>query len=212
MRKRFRFLHASRLVWSLALLQSIVFIIGYGTARAYSYTGYKWSNASANYYVASGWSTNARDAIRAADATWDAAGSVFRFSYVSTTTRSPSQIVNLSCDLYNDVGYSNLGNIGAVARTVGSQTSGKVKEVDTAFNSYYYHTAAGAVGAYDIQNTMTHEFGHWLVLADVNSSGSPSNCGTSSEATMCGLAGPGETRKRSLAVDDKNAAIGIYGK
>ena len=180
---------------------------------AYSYSGNRWSGTSVNYYINSSFASSVRTSMRSADATWDAAGSgsPFRFYYQSTTSRNPNVWAG-SCDAHNDVGYYNNGNTGVPAATYtdSSGSGSTIVENDTTFNTYYSWSTSGASGSFDVRSVMTHEFGHWLRLLDLWSSGSPSNCGSSSESTMCGSIATGETRKRSLATDDKNGISFIY--
>lgn len=65
---------------------------------------------------------------------------------------------------------------------------------------------------YDVQNVITHEFGHWLYLDDLSSWYGPSWCDIWTwESTMCGIIYTDETTKRSLEGDDKEGIKAIYG-
>lgn len=195
----------------LILLHVGAIVLGTAGVWAYSYSGYRWSGTSVSYYISSGIASTLRTAIRTSDATWDAAGSAFRFNYASTTTRSATSSSGPN-DGYSDVLYYNSGSTGRMATTTTRGSGSTITQEDTVFNSYYSFTTSGASGAYDMQNTMTHEFGHWLNLGDLSSVISPSWCYWSFESTMCGATSTGETRKRSLAGDDQNGIIAIYGR
>ncbi len=78
-------------------------------------------------------------------------------------------------------------------------------------NTYDDFTTTGSEGKYDVQNVMTHEFGHWLKLLDLSSWFAPSNCEAWNESTMCGHIPPDETRKRTLEEDDKAGIKALYG-
>ena len=81
----------------------------------------------------------------------------------------------------------------------------RVVENDICFNGYNYTWSdKGQAGRMDVQNIATHEFGHNLVLADLYDY-------ASREFTMYGYASLGETKKRTLAYDDKNGIRFIYG-
>jgi len=81
----------------------------------------------------------------------------------------------------------------------------RVVENDVCFNGYNYTWSdSGQAGRMDVQNIATHEFGHNLVLADLYDY-------ASRDFTMYGYASAGETKKRTLADDDKNGIRFIYG-
>lgn len=203
----------------VVMLYAGAFFLGATTAAwAYYYSGIKWSGTSVTYYINNGFTTAARTSIRASDATWDGAGSRFRFNYSSTTTRNPNGFSSTySTDGKNDVGYYNNGRTGiqAVARTTYSTATLLISEVDTTFNTYYSFSTSGAAGYYDVQDTMTHEFGHWLYLGDAYSimygCGTATTLGVSTEVTMCGYGATGNIWRRSLASDDISGIKAAYG-
>ncbi len=192
------------------LLCVLVFSFGSAVTLAYSLSGIKWAGTSVSYRINSAFAASFRTAMQAADAAWDAAGSKFRFNYVGTTTRNPN-VFSYSTDGYSDIGYFNAGNNGIIAATLGGVTGSTITERDTTLNIYYGFTTVGALGSYDVQNIVTHEYGHWLKLLDVTSGLGPSWCSFSWESTMCAYASPNETNKRSLEGDDKNGIKAIYG-
>lgn len=178
-------------------------ILGVSVASAYNYTGQKWSGTSTNYYINTdlynwGWASS----IITADQSWDNAGSRFRFNYQTTTPR------HVSVDGYNVVDwlYTTDGRVAITYTWPPLGLSNILTDVDTILNTRYSFSTAGEAGRYDIQNTMAHEFGHWLYLEH-----STSWCGWEWEATMCASGNTGETRKRSLETDDKNGIKAIYG-
>ena len=75
-------------------------------------------------------------------------------------------------------------------------------EVDININTSFPWATDGDERAYDVQNCFTHELGHLLGLDDEVSKTS---------STMYGSAELGESKKRSLAADDKNGIMEIYG-
>lgn len=201
-------------ILSIILLHVLFFSLGLTAAIAYSTSGYKWNGTSASYYISSTFAASFRTAMQASDAAWDAAGSKFRFKYLGTTTRNPNTFSSYSLDGFSNIGYFNNGNTGIIATTRGGVTNLTdkiISERDTTLNTYYGFTTVGAAGSYDVQNIMTHEFGHWLKLLDLSSVWGPSFCTLAMESTMCGTTVPGETRKRTLEGDDKAGIKNIYG-
>lgn len=148
----------------------------------------------------------------------DNAGSKFRFHYKGTTNRNPNVwSVNYGADGFNDIGFYNNGDSGIIAETkiIYNPSTLNISETDTTLNVYHGFTTVGAAGMYDVQNTMTHEFGHWLFLKDIHSIySSPSWCEDpiyNGESTMCVNLWAEETRNRTLEIDDKNGIKAIYG-
>jgi hypothetical protein len=169
--------------------------------KGYSYSGYHRSPATCNYYVNSTLPSDWSNAIQAGDATWDAAGSAFRFYYQGTTGLSGG-----TYDGYNVVSRANLGSGGILAQNTywyNRQTK-IVYENDIVFNTYYPWSTNGAAGYYDVQNIDTHEMGHCLVLNDLYNN-------ALREMTMYGYAAAGETKKRTLETGDKDGIKYIYG-
>ena len=62
----------------------------------------------------------------------------------------------------------------------------------------------------DVQNIMTHEAGHWLVLGDMYDDDPGFDPDTDSYATMYGYADENETQKRSLEAGDIAGINEIY--
>lgn len=196
----------------LTFLHVLVFAFGVATVSAAFYGGYRRSGTTAGYYINSVFASSFRTAMQAADATWDGAGSKFRFGYAGTTSRNPN-VWSSSSDGYSDIGYNKHGSGGTLATAVSYiyTTTGYISETDITFNTYYTFTTVGASGQYDVQDLTTHEFGHWLRLLDETDSASPSYCTSSSKSTMCQSMSAGDTYRRSLATDDKNGVKAIYG-
>ena len=109
----------------------------------------------------------------------------------------------------------NCGKVsGALMRESGAQTACRWgwdtdfcssvaynTEVDINVNTAYPWATTGDPYAYDFQNCFTHELGHLLGLNDENSK---------SDSTMYSITALGETKKRTLAQDDKNGIGVIY--
>ncbi len=94
--------------------------------------------------------------------------------------------------------------------------TGKVVEIDTIMNQKYYwmwsnpvdwHMPAGQTcaytNAYDAQNILTHEIGHWFGLNDHKTA-------EYSQHTMYGYGATRETKKDTLTTGDVNGIKAIY--
>lgn len=179
-------------VFALVLLVSTLLP---SRAAAYSYAGMKWSQGYANFNLdIAGWDPNQ---IITPSYAWTDAGARFYFKYRGNS-------IYHGGDGQNTVTRFKLGS-SALAVTYIRWSGSSVVEVDTVINMDYSNwSSTGQAGYYDIQNVMTHEFGHWLVLKDLY------NWITDGQKTMYGSAGTGETKKRSLESDDINGIRAIY--
>jgi hypothetical protein len=155
-------------------------------------SGIKWSRTSVGFTIGSDIPFSWTSPISAGASAWNQAGSRFRFT---------------ADNQGNTISFRNLGSSGAIAvTTVSYSTSTKlITKVKTEFNSALSFSTSGAAGKYDVQNTMAHEFGHWLHLGDIYTS----SC---SSVTMYGSASPGTTYQRSLESADKEGIVAIYGR
>lgn len=159
-------------------------------SRAYSYSGFRWSGYPVSV---------------------DTGDASIPGSWIAPIANAMSAWNGQTSPFYFNVGYagrritvSNNGNNGTIAQTVYFYNgSNYLTDSDTVFNSYYTWSTSGEAGKLDVQNVMTHEFGHWLVLNDLNGGGD-------TEKTMYGSIGFGETKKRSLDTDDINGINAIY--
>ena len=98
-------------------------------------------------------------------------------------------------------GVSNL--VVALTVLTYDRNSGAVRDADVLLDDWGHDFCVApdcAAGAYDLQSTLTHEFGHVLGL---DHSGDP-------EATMYAGADPGETKKRTLDADDTAGICTTY--
>lgn len=175
----------------LAAMMLLLVVFASMPASAYSAPGYRWSGTSA-YYGWDWWGSIPSDwknPIRNAAGAWNTAGSVFRLNEDYWT---------------GNIYKASLGTSGPLARTQGQLNGNTITSIQTTFNSDKTWSTTGESGKNDVQNTATHEFGHWLVLGDLYGSGD-------TEITMYYTANLGETKKRTLEQDDKNGIIYIYG-
>lgn len=183
----------------------------------YKYTGIHWASSDipVGYLVnSSNRPSGAESAITAAFQAWDNENPAMDFNYQGTTTALSGAVL----DGYNVVSWENITTDypGAIAVTVVwySRGSKEIAEVDTVMNSADpWSVNAGFTGnpdagtgdptAYDVQNIMTHEAGHWLMLEDLYQ-------WKTQKLTMYGYGSLGELQKRTLGAGDKLGIDRIY--
>jgi len=129
--------------------------------------------------------------------TWDSQTNAQVFSYQGTTTRSAGRR-----DGYNVVAWGSYQR-GAIAVTYIWYRGSRILETDTRMNTYYSWSLTVVAGKMDVQNIMTHEFGHWAGLDDLYSD-------SYYWLTMYGYSKNGETYKRTLGHGDINGLEAVY--
>jgi len=136
--------------------------------------------------------------ITASANAWDSETNATVFSYRGTTIRSAGRRDN-----YNVVAWGAYG-AGAIAVTYIWYRGSQILETDTRMNTYYKWSLSGEASKMDIQNIMTHEFGHWVGLDDLYDD-------VDYWLTMYGYGDYGETYKRTLGLGDINGLEAWYG-
>lgn len=172
------------------------------TAKAqvgcYGTDGAKWGTSSATYQIGPsippGWGAS----IDAATSTWNNAGAAF---HLVNDPASSNQLSYL--DLVAKYG-SSYSNTFAVTTTWSSTSTGLISKATIEVNNSWSWSTQGDANSADVQNILTHEFGHWMRLLDIYS---PSTC---SEVTMWGSASFGETKKRTLEQPDIDGFLSLY--
>ena len=187
----------------------------------YKYSGIHWDDSMipVPYVVDGGGDSDFLAGLRVSFATWEADDQ----SYISFVCQDDSWTGVPSS--FDGAGYSNgVNEVGwvclsgsypnAIAVTMIWYGSDKqIVEIDTAMNSDLPwtqntvtgdpDTLTGAPGYYDVQDVMTHEAGHWLMLLDLYVK-------ASSEQTMYGYGSTGELKARSLESGDVAGLRKIY--
>lgn len=154
-----------------------------------------WINPNNKY----GFSTTAVvNTLTASANTWDKETNYQVFSYQGTTTKSSGKR-----DGYNVVSWGRY-QAGAIAVTYIWYSGSQIIETDCRMNTFYAWSLSGEAGKMDVQNIMTHEFGHWVGLADLYSD-------VDYWLTMYGYGNYGETYKRTLGLGDINGLEAWYG-
>lgn len=82
--------------------------------------------------------------------------------------------------------------------------SSEIVETDMKLNAYYEWSLSGEPGKIDVQNIVTHEFGHWCGLADLY-------IDADYWLTMYGFSNYGETHKQTLGSGDILGLQEVYG-
>ncbi len=164
----------------------------------YGTDGGKWATSSATYKIGDtipeGWAAS----IDASAATWNAAGAGF-------------QLVNDSASV-NELSYKDLvasygssySNTFAVTTTWSRASTGRITKATIEVGTKWPWSTSGEARMADVQNILTHEFGHWMRLLDIYS---PSAC---ADVTMWGSASYGETKKRTLEQADIDGFLSLY--
>jgi hypothetical protein len=165
----------------------------------YSADSVKWGASSATYKIAAsipgGWAPS----IDASAATWSNAGAAFRLVSDPASNNEISYV-----DLVAKYGASYTNTL-AVTSTWSSRSTGQISRAMIEINTKWPWSTSGAASGPDVQNIVTHEFGHWMRLLDIYG---PTTC---SEVTMWGSAPFGETKKRTLEQADIDGLLSLYG-
>lgn len=172
------------------LIVSVLIINSPGVVNAYSYSGKKWPSYPVSVDVSDpsvpfSWISSIAGAMSA----WNAVSSPFYFNSGATG----HQIKLASVGTGNPLAYTDLVWNG----------SNQLTDADMTFNTSYSWSTSPTLGTYDVRNTATHEFGHWLKLNDLTTS-------VDTEKTMYYGILMHETKKRSLETDDLNGINAVY--
>jgi len=130
---------------------------------------------------------------------WDKETSFQVFNYRGTTNRGAGRY-----DGYSVVSWGYYYYPGVIAVTYIWYSGSQILETDCRMNTYFSWSLSGQAGKMDVQNIMTHEFGHWCGLADLYND-------VDYWLTMYGYANYGETYKRTLGLGDISGLHAVYG-
>jgi hypothetical protein len=131
--------------------------------------------------------------------TWDKETSAAVFSYQGTTSLSAGKR-----DYYNVVAWGSYRAF-VIAVTYIWYSGSQILETDTKMNTLFKWSLSGEAGKMDVQNIMTHEFGHWCGLGDLYDD-------KDYWLTMYGYGDYGETYKQTLGLGDILGLQKVYGK
>lgn len=177
----------------------------------------RWAEPTVGYRVnTSGAPTGAVTAVRAGFDAWEdeakssAVAAVYPGdrSQIDYEYQGASSARGAALDGSNVVSFANLSSScsGCLAVTTYWYYLGtrQLAEFDITMNTAYAWSTTGAADRYDVQNVVTHEAGHTLVLGDLYKAGDAA-------LTMYGYAGAGETAKRDLGAGDVLGLRKAYG-
>lgn len=132
---------------------------------------------------------------------WQGVQSKVTFSRTSDTTKTKS-----AYDHQNIIAWGRTnGNALAVTYTRYDTSTKEVVDVDTIFNQRFAWTwnTASCSNAYDAQDILTHETGHWMGLDDEYATNYANN-------TMYGYGSTAEIKKDTLTNGDTQGVQAIY--
>jgi len=155
-----------------------------------------WINPSNKYGLPA---NSVIEAIITAANTWDSQTSFQVFQYMGITTRTAGKF-----DGYNVISWGSY-RVGVIAVTYIWYIDDTIIETDTRLNTYYKWSLTGEPKKMDVQNIMTHEFGHWCGLDDLYGD-------SDYWLTMYGYASYGEIYKRTLGFGDILGLQANYGE
>ena len=117
--------------------------------------------------------------------------------------------------LFAQEGWPNAPRVQALTSVTYRVSTGEIVDADIHVNAQFFTVnevdpASPDLAIMDLQNTMTHEVGHFLGLDHTEEATFTGDSGQWREATMFASAELGEVRKRSLEVDDINGICAIY--
>jgi len=169
----------------------------------YALLGYSFST-TADYYInptnTYGFATSdIVNTITVSAETWDTAVKFNVFSYEGTTDATSGNLDGLNVV---DWGRYRSGVI-AVTMIWRYVATGDIAEVDMKLNTRYAWSLTGESNKMDVQNIVTHEFGHWAGLADLYNA-------EDGLLTMYGYSGYGITYQRDLGLGDRLGIIDVY--
>ena len=143
------------------------------------------------------------EAIQISAETWDVNThfEVFADNPVTTSTQAAGNY-----DGFNVVAWGYYGNSQVIAVTYiwYNRFTRKIVETDTMMNIQFSWSLTRVTGTMDVQNIMTHEFGHWCGLNDLYRD-------KDYWLTMYGYANNGETYKQTLGLGDILGLQKVYG-
>jgi hypothetical protein len=168
----------------------------------YQLLSFHW-DTTINYYINPsnkyGFSTTAVvNTITTSANTWDEKTDFEVFNYKGTTRKAAGRY-----DGYNVVSWGSY-KAGVIGVTYIWFIGTQIIETDCRMNTHYRWSLSGEARKMDVQNIMTHEFGHWCGLDDLYDN-------ADYWLTMYGYSNYGITYQRTLGLGDINGLEAVYG-
>lgn len=141
------------------------------------------------------------EAVLSAVETWEGAGAAVEFEYLGVTDTQDSAYDGENVVFFADVWGEDRSR--AAVTSAWSTEDGAIVAFDVAMNAADWgFTTSDTEPVMDIENVLTHEFGHVLGLghSDIDDL-----------ATMWATTSPGDLLRRSLRPDDENGLLASYG-
>jgi Matrixin len=162
-----------------------------------------WSEMPVSYLLVSNNIPQGADgeaAVHAAFETWNAASTNVHYEFGGYVAEGVQQYdgKNIVYWLYSNWPYDP--TLAAMTFRYYDTSDGHLLDADTVFNGEKFTWTVGGTG-YDIQNSATHEAGHFGGLGH----------SLDPEATMYAKTQAGETKKRTLETDDIDGIEALYG-
>jgi hypothetical protein len=188
-----------RLEYKRGLASSYINPAAGAQVGCYSTDGTKWDNNSATFRIGTTIPAEWAASIAASASTWNNAAAAFRLANDNGSINEVSYK-----DLVATYGSSYTDTF-AVTTVWWSNSTGRIVQAVTEVGTKWPWSTSGEANKVDVQNILTHEFGHWMRLLDIYS---PPTC---SEVTMWNSASYGETKKRTLEQADLDGLFSLYG-
>jgi hypothetical protein len=162
-----------------------------------------WASMPVRYFLVSNntpGGANGEAAVHNAFGNWNAASTNVSYQFGGYVAQGIQQYdrKNLVYWVYNGWPYDP--TLAAATFRFYDTSNGRLLDADIVFNGERYAWSVGGSN-YDIENSATHEVGHFCGLGH-----SPDT-----DATMYAKTTAGETKKRSLAADDIAGVDALYG-
>ena len=162
-----------------------------------------WEEMPVQYYLVAGNVPGGADgeaAVHSAFEAWNAASANVQYDFAGYVAEGAQKYdgKNIVYWVYDAWPYDS--TLAALTFRYYDTSNGRLLDADTVFNGVKFNWTVGGTG-YDIQNSATHEAGHFGGLGH----------SLDPEATMYAKTQAGETKKRTLEADDVAGIEAIYG-